>query len=390
MSLADSASTRLATRLSFLVAGFGLASWAPLVPFARERLAVDEGRLGLLILCLGIGSVLAMLAAGVMSARFGSRQIIVAGGFGLVLTLPLLAIAPTPATLGASLLLFGGSLGLLDVAMNIHGVEVERGASRPLMSGFHALFSIGGFIGSAMMTSLLSLKVSALHGVLMASALMAVAIATAWPRLLRTKAAGGEPHFALPRGIVLVLAGLTAATFLAEGALLDWSALLITDARLVDVERGGLGYMLFAIAMTVGRLAGDTLTARVGDRSTLLWGGCIAVAGFALLLTSPIATVALAGFILIGLGAANIVPVLFRRAGSQTVMPASLAVAAITTSGYAGVLMGPASIGFVAKAVGLNVAFWMLAALLGLVPLLSGVVAPHRNSSIRSQCPEAD
>jgi MFS family permease len=194
----------------------------------------------------------------------------------------------------------------------------------------------------------------------------------------------------LPRGIVLVLASLTAVTFLAEGALLDWSALLITDARLVGVEQGGLGYMLFAIAMTVGRLAGDTLTARVGDRSTLLWGGCIAVAGFALLLTSPIAAVALAGFILIGLGAANIVPVLFRHAGSQTVMPAGLAVAAITTSGYAGVLMGPASIGFVAKAVGLNVAFWMLAALLGLVPLLSGVVAPHRNSSIRSQCLEAD
>jgi predicted MFS family arabinose efflux permease len=374
MSLADSASTRLATRLSFLVAGFGLACWAPLVPFARERLAVDEGMLGLLILCLGIGSVLAMLAAGVLSARFGSRPIIVAGGFGLVLTLPLLAIAPTPVTLGASLLLFGGSLGSLDVAMNIHAVEVERGASRPLMSGFHALFSIGGFIGSAMMTSLLSLKVSALHGVLMASALMALAIAAVWPRLLRTKAADGEPHFALPRGIVLVLAGLTAATFLAEGALLDWSALLITDARLVGVEQGGLGYMLFAIAMTVGRLAGDTLTVRVGDRSTLLLGGCIAVAGFALLLTSPIAAVALAGFILIGLGAANIVPVLFRRAGSQTVMPAGLAVAAITTSGYAGVLMGPASIGFVAKAVGLNVAFWMLAALLGLVPLLSGVV----------------
>jgi predicted MFS family arabinose efflux permease len=390
MSLADSAPTRLATRLSFLVAGFGLACWAPLVPFARERLAVDEGMLGLLILCLGIGSVLAMLAAGVLSARFGSRPIIVAGGFGLMLTLPLLAIAPTPVTLGASLLLFGGSLGSLDVAMNIHAVEVERGASRPLMSGFHALFSIGGFIGSAMMTSLLSLKVSALHGVLMASALMALAIATAWPRLLRTKAVDGEPHFALPRGIVLVLAGLTAATFLAEGALLDWSALLITDARLVGVEQGGLGYMLFAVAMTVGRLAGDTLTARVGDRSTLLWGGCIAVAGFALLLTSPIAAAALAGFILIGLGAANIVPVLFRRAGSQTVMPPGLAVAAITTSGYAGVLMGPASIGFVAKAVGLNVAFWMLAALLGLAPLLSGIVAPHRNSSIRSQCPEAD
>jgi len=378
MSFADSPSTRLATRLSFLVAGFGLASWGPLVPFAKARLAVDEGTLGLLLICLGIGSIVAMQATGVLHARMGSRPIILAAGFGLVVTLPLLAIAPTPVTLGASLLLFGGALGSLDVAMNIHAVEVERAASRPLMSGFHALFSIGGFVGSAAMTLLLSLKVAALYGALMASVIMTMAISMAWPRLLRTKRADSEARFVLPRGIVLVLAGLAAATFLTEGAVLNWSAILITNAKLVPVEQGGLGYMLFAIAMTVGRLTGDTLTARIGDRFSLLWGGCVAVLGFVLLLTSPVAAVALAGFILIGLGAANIVPVLFRRAGSQTVMVPSLAIAAMTTTGYAGVLMGPAAIGFIAKDLGLSTAFWMLAALLCLVPLLSGIVAPRR------------
>lgn len=116
MSFANCASTRLATRLSFLVSGFGLACWGPLVPFAKERLAVDEGVLGLLLICLGIGSILAMMATAALIARFGSRPIIVAGGFGLVLTLPWLAIAPTPVTLGASLLLFGASLGSLEVA----------------------------------------------------------------------------------------------------------------------------------------------------------------------------------------------------------------------------------------------------------------------------------
>src|SRR4051794_6580771 len=211
---ADGAPTWLATRLSFFVAGFGIACWAPLVPFAAERLAADEGLMGLLLVCLGIGSVLAMLATGVLSARFGSRPLIVASGFGLVLTLPWLAIAPTPVTLGVALLLFGGSLGSLDVAMNIHAVEVERLATRPLMSGFHAQFSIGGFVGSMAMTLLLSLGVSPFHGVLLASALMALAMTIAWPRLLRTRPADGEPHFALPHGIVLVLAGVTAAIFL--------------------------------------------------------------------------------------------------------------------------------------------------------------------------------
>jgi MFS family permease len=127
--------------------------------------------------------------------------------------------------------------------------------------------------------------------------------------------------------------------------------------------------MLFSIAMTAGRLGGDAVVARIGDRRTLTWGGCVAIAGFVLLLAAPIAAAAMAGFLLIGLGASNIVPVLFRRAGAQTAMPSGLAVAAITTAGYAGVLVGPAGIGFVAELSSLQTAFWMLAALLCCVTL---------------------
>ena len=147
---------RLATRLSFLVAGFGVACWAPLVPFARERLGVTDATLGLLLLCIGIGSVSAMIVTGPLSARFGSKPVILAGGFGLAAILPILALAPDTATLAAALLVFGAALGSIDVAMNIHAVEVERAAGTPLMSGFHALFSIGGFAGAGLMTSLLS------------------------------------------------------------------------------------------------------------------------------------------------------------------------------------------------------------------------------------------
>ena len=136
--------------------------------------------------------------------------------------------------------------------------------------------------------------------------------------------------------------------------------------------------MLFAIAMTAGRLAGDAVAARLGDRMTLLSGGVVAIAGFAILL-APISTLAIGGFLLIGLGASNIVPILFRRAGSQTIMPTGLAVAAITTTGYAGILVGPAGVGFLAKLVGLPGAFWMLAALLSLVPLCAGIVTKKRD-----------
>jgi predicted MFS family arabinose efflux permease len=379
MISSDSPATRLATRLSFVVAGFGIACWAPLVPFAKQRLAVDDGTLGLLLLCIGIGSVVAMLLTGPLSSRYGSKPVILAGGFGLAVFLPVLSVAATPTTVALVLLAFGASLGSIDVAMNVHAVEVERAADQPLMSGFHALFSIGGFAGATLMTFLLSLGVAPLLGTLLCSAIMVAAMALAWPRLMTGAQGERGPLFVMPHGIVLLLAALAAACFLAEGAILDWSALLVTDGGLVTATSGGVGYMLFAVAMTAGRLVGDSIIARIGDRNTLFWGGVLAIAGFVLLLTAPLAAVAMAGFLLIGLGASNIVPVLFRKAGSQKAMPSALAVGAITTTGYAGILVGPAAIGFVSKAVGLHAAFWMVAALLCLVPLTARLVAGPRD-----------
>jgi predicted MFS family arabinose efflux permease len=262
--------------------------------------------------------------------------------------------------------------------MNVHAVEVERAAQRPLMSGFHAHFSLGGFAGAGLMTFLLSMHLGAHAATLICVVPMLAGTVLAWPRLLRTTRAGDGPLFVLPRGVVLLLALLAGSMFLAEGALLDWSALLITSTGLVAVTQGGLGYLLFSIAMTVGRLGGDTVVARVGDRATLVWGGLLAVAGFVLLLLAPVAALAMAGFLLIGLGASNLVPVLFRRTGTQSVMPVGMAVAAITFTGYAGHLLGPAGIGFIAKAWGLKPAFWMLASFPALVALSARFVSVER------------
>jgi MFS family permease len=369
--------TLLATRLVFLVAGFGLACWAPLVPFARARLHVDEGTLGLLLLCLGAGSIAAMLLTGVLSSRYGSRPIILVGGFGLLISLPWLAVAASPVSLGLTLFGFGAALGSLDTAMNIHAVEVERAACRSLMSGFHAFFSIGGFAGATVITVILSWNVSPFAAALFGSLLMAIAMLVAAPRLPRTSQTEATTLIMVPRGIVLLLALLTAVMFLVEGAILDWSALLITEKGLVGKAQGGLGYSIFAIAMTVGRFGGDFVTRAVGDRATLCGSGLAAMAGFALLLAVPIPAVAMSGFLLIGLGASNVVPVLIRGAGTQREMPAGLAVAAITTIGYLGILVGPAGIGFIASMVGLPAAFWLLALLLSAVVLSARAVTPQ-------------
>jgi predicted MFS family arabinose efflux permease len=360
--------------LAFLSAGFGMSCWAPLVPFAKARLGVGDGALGLLLLSLGIGSVVAMPITGAISARFGCKPMILAGGMGLVVLLPLLAAANTAIVLAACLFAFGASVGTIDVAMNVHAVEVERTANEPLMSGFHAQYSIGGIAGSGAMTALLSAHFAPLGSALSASALILIALLIAQPNFLRTQAHAGTSLFVRPRGIVLLLAALVALIFLAEGAILDWSALLLTESQLASAARGGVGYLLFSVAMTIGRLTGDRVVARLGRQNVLVWGGALAAGGFVILLCTRQPAIAMSGFLCIGLGAANIVPILFSRAGSQTVMPTGIAVAAITTSGYAGILAGPALIGWIAHSIGLHAAFWMLACFICAVPIFARAV----------------
>ncbi|MGK8207785.1 MFS transporter [Burkholderia cenocepacia] len=374
---------RVAIRVAFFVAGFGAACWASLVPFVKQRAALDEATLGMLLLCIGAGSVIAMMLTGALGTRFGSKPIIVVGGVGLAVILPLLAIAHDAVTLAIALFGFGAALGSLDVAMNINAVEVERVEGRPLMAGFHAHYSMGGCGGSALATFLLTARTGVLASMLLCSTLMFAGILIARSHLIETPRERGGPLFAVPRGIVVLLASLVAISFLLDGVLLGWGALFISGKGLVPATQGGLGYMLFSIAMMVGRLSGDTLAARVGDRSMMFWDGSIATMGMVVLIVAPLAPIALASFLAIGLGASNVVPTMFRRAGAQRAMSPSLAVAAITMTGYAGNLVGPAGIGFIANKGGLSTAFWLLAGLICLIPCCAGFVTHPQAASAR-------
>jgi predicted MFS family arabinose efflux permease len=354
---------RISTRIVFFIAGFGVAAWAPLVPFAKERAGIGEATLGLLLLCLGAGSIVTMPIAGALAARFGCRGVIIVSTVVFCLALPPLAILSSPILLAAVLLVFGAALGSIDVAMNIQAVIVERAGGRSLMSGFHGLYSLGGIAGAACMTAVLGVGGSPFVAALCVVAGIVVALVLAAAHLLPYGSQSDGPSFVFPRGVVLFIGTLCFVAFLSEGAVLDWSAVFLTSARGIGPAYAGLGYAAFSLSMTVCRLTGDHIVQRFGGITVIVFGGFCAAVGFAVATLVPLWQVALAGYGLIGVGCANIVPVLYSTAGRQTVLPEHSAVSAITTLGYAGILAGPAAIGFVAQVSGLSTALLILALL---------------------------
>ena len=367
-SFGNTAPARLATRLTFFAAGFAMACCAPLIPFIKQNVGANESQFGMLLLCFGLGSIFAMPVAGLLAARRGPRSMILLGGFGLIIFLPTLAMAQSLWTLAMMLFIFGAALGTIDVSMNLHGAHLEVQEKRPLMSSFHAQFSIGGLSGAGLMTLLLSIGLSVTMSAIIGSVVTLVAIVPTVKRLLRVST-GPKTAFVWPHGIVLLLGALSAIMFLVEGAVLDWGALLIIERQLADPQSAGIGYILFSAAMVLARLTGDHIIRVLGEFWVLVVGGIMCIIGIAVILLSSAPLVALTGFLWLGLGAANLVPIFFSAAGRQKVMQPGLAIAAVTTTAYAGVLIGPAMLGFTADLTSLPIAFWLLTLLVVIVPV---------------------
>ena len=353
------------TRTIFLINGLGMSAWAPLVPFARDRLQLSGASLGALLLCLGIGSLAAMPVTGTLVARFGCRRVMCFSTLLVLIMMPLLATADGHLLMAAALMLFGAGLGMLDVAMNYQAVQVEQAAGKPMMSGFHGFFSLGGILGAGTVSLLLSQSFSPLAATLVVMAVMLLLLLWRIPVLMNERLhQPDQPWLVIPRGWVAFLGLLCFILFLAEGAVLDWGALLLLQNPAMSTAYAGLGYATFSVAMTLGRFSGDKIIQRFGRYPVMITGALTAAAGMTLAVWLPWPEIALLAFLLVGFGLSNTVPMLFNAAGNQQDMPANLAISAMTTLGYAGILTGPALIGFISQWISLSGAFLVIALLL--------------------------
>ena len=352
-----------AARAFFFIGGFGTATWAPLVPLLRERLMVGDDVLGMLLLCIGVGSLLTMPLSGALAMRLGCRRVVMTASILFAAILLLVSCVDALSLAVPIVLIFGAVMGCIDVVVNIVAVLVEKGIGRRIMSGMHAFWSLGGFAGAGLYGVWVGLLgLTPFQSTAIAAGLILL-LTVVFGRHLIPYGGGGGALLALPRGII-VFVGMTAfIAFLSEGAVMDWGGVYLTTVRGMDLALAGTGYSVFSAAMLTMRFLGDRVVQRIGALSVAVGGALLAFGGILLVMFAPVDALLYVGFFAIGIGSANIVPVFFSLMGRQNVMPVSAAVSAVSTMGYLGILAGPAAIGFVSSLTTLQTAFAMLAVL---------------------------
>jgi predicted MFS family arabinose efflux permease len=360
----------------FAANGFLMGAWAPQIPPLMPRHGITESTLGLVILSLGIGAVGAMLFAGRLIARFGGKTVLRAFALLMVPTLPAVVFAPNLPSLFIAAALFGAIAGCTDVAMNAQAVTVERALGRAIMSASHGFWSLGGFIGGGLGAFVLAHWGGTVQAWAAAAVVLAI-LMLALPHLLDDVPHPTEEaqhnHF-LPRDPLLWLLGLLALfSMVPEGAVMDWAAVYLAKELGADTFRAGLGFAAFAGAMAIMRFSGDAIRNRFGAVKTLRVSGLIGAAGLLGGAMAPTDWVAMASFAIAGFGVANMVPVMFSAAGNHPGLPPGQAISTVTMVGYAGILIAPATIGYVAEHIGFRATYATLALLLIVVAALAGL-----------------
>jgi MFS family permease len=362
-------SARLATTGVFFVNGAVIGTWVGHIPWVQERFDFSKSTLGLVILAMSIGVIVALPVMGQAIVRLGSVRATRLAGVVCALVLPLPLLAPEPWLLPLALVILGASSGAMDVSMNAHGVAVEQRLHRPIMSSLHAGWAFGGLAGAALVATAGGLGLDPRVETLIAAGLFLLLLAACLRRLGPGSATAEAPAgFVKPTRGVVVLAVLTLIIMVTEGAMADWGGVYLTRDLGTSTAVAALAFTAFSGGMTAARVFGDWLNRRLGA-ATLFQGGS-ALAGLALgmMLLAGEPALAIAGFFLVGIGVANGVPLAFSAAGHAP-GESGPNIAAVSSMGSIGFLAGPPFIGFFAEATSLPLALSTLCLALAAVTI---------------------
>lgn len=364
---------RWAVFTAFLVHGLLIGAWVPHVALAKERLDVGPGIFGLALLAFSAGAILAMPVAGVLINRFGSAVMTLVTGILFCAAFLGPVLAPDMPSFVLAGVAMGMMIGAMDVAMNAHGIAVEKAIRRPVMSMFHGGFSIGSMFGTFLGAAMLHR-----YGVLpqaVGTALLCLAMILTASRFFLPgdvdKGLSGT-HFAWPTKATIGLGLLCLLALMIEGSILDWAAIMMREKYLIDAGFAALGFGFYQAGMAVARFTGDWIRLRVGAVTMVRLSALLAAAATTVALLAPSPQIAIAAFVFAGLGLGNIAPVLFAGGGRLEPDAPGRGIAAVTTLGYTGFLLGPALLGLVAEATSLTAALFVTVAAALIIAVFAG------------------
>jgi MFS family permease len=367
---------RIAISTFFFVAGLTFSTWASRIPDIKTKLHLSDAALGTILFALPVGLLTSLPISGWLVSKFGSRKLIISSALLYPLTLVVLALSASTLQLVIALFFFGVWSNLLNIAMNTQAVSVESMYGRSIMASFHGLWSLAGFTGALVGTFFVSSGFSPLiHFIIICAAAGLLVFATYKYTLDEDDSANeSQPIFAKPDKRLLILGLIAFCCMLCEGAMADWSGVYFQNVVETSPSYTTIGYLAFTSTMATGRFVGDWLVTKFGVKRMLQLSGVVITTGLLLAVVFPNIIAATTGFLLVGFGVSSVVPIVFAQAGKSTTMPTSVALAAASTIGFLGFLVGPPLIGFIAEATNLRWSF-LLIAILGLgTAVLAGKV----------------
>jgi len=358
---------RLAVSASFLLQGLCFSTWASRIPTVQQKLHLSETELGGVLLAVPVGLIVSLPITGWLVAKYGSRTMTVLAVLLYSGALPLLGLAQNVPQLLAALVVFGFGSNMANISVNTQGVGVEAIYGKSILATFHGIWSLAGFMGAALGTAMIGWGISPLQHFTGMAALIWLGVALMRPYLVPADAPSpaDQPLFVLPDKSLMLLGVLAFCSLLSEGTMFDWSGVYFKKIVLAEKAQVGLGFSAFMAMMATGRFIADWFTDKFGRARTLQLSGLLTTVGLTLAVAFPTLLVASIGFMLVGLGVSSVVPLVYSAAGRSRTMPAGVALAAVSTVGFAGFLLGPPLIGLVAGATSLRVSFAIIA-LMGL------------------------
>lgn len=366
---------RLAVGTLFFLQGLCFATWASRIPSITQTLHLSDAVLGVVLFALPIGSMAALPFAGWLVTRWGSKRI--ATNSLLLYSLLLLAIGLSHSIvlLVASLVLFGMVGNTANIAINTQAVGVEARYGRNIMASFHGLWSLAGFTAAGIGTFMIGRSILPINHFLLVTGIILAGMAAAFQYLLpaEEKPTEKQPLFVRPDATLLRLGFIAFCCMICEGAMFDWSGIYFQKVVGADKDWIGAGYTAFMLTMAAGRFFADGIVARIGFKKTIVLSGVLITGGLALAVLLPSLPMAIAGFFITGFGVSSVVPLVYSEAGRSGRMSPGMALAAVSSIGFIGFLIGPPLIGVVAGLFGLQISFGIVA-LIGLgVALMVGV-----------------